>query len=150
MTSRDFFAWHDVFGAFREERGVELTERHALQVWQWIVEQPTRLEALVAESEGALIGFVHFRETVQPRSGDVALTVDDVYVVKSSRRNGVAGELVGAAAALASERGAVGIRLEAGEDDEIAQLLQDRAGAPTRTIVYTLADLTERGARADR
>lgn len=142
VVSRDFFAWHDVFGASLEEHGIELTEHHALQVWQWIDERPARLEALVAEAEGAINGFVLFHEAVQPKSGDTVFVVDDLYVVRSARRNGVAGELIGAVDALANERGASGLRVEAGDDEEIAEVLQDRQVAPRRAVVHTLVTST--------
>lgn len=138
MVSRDFFAWHDVFGASLEEHGIELTEHHALQVWQWIDEQPARLEALVAEAEDGVSGFVLFHETVQPRSGDTVFVIDDLYVVRSARHGGVAGELIGAVDALASERGASGIRIESDDDEELAEALQDRQVTPRRAVVHTL------------
>lgn len=138
VVSRDFFAWHDVFGAYLEEQGISLTEHHALQVWQWIDESPARLEALVAEAGGSLSGFIHFHESVDPSMGTTRLTIVDLYVDSRFRRGGVAGELLGAVDALAAERGVSGVRLEADVDDEVAQLLTGGAdGEAVKSVVYT-------------
>lgn len=139
VRNGDFFAWHDLFGAYLEESGLDITDRHALQVWHWISADPRKLEALVATRDGALLGFAHFHETVNPRTASLEVFIDDVYVLSRRERDDLGDELFAAVHAEAIERGASHLRWTACASNALQQRFSSRYGRPAGSDVYELA-----------
>lgn len=139
VRSSDFFAWHDLFGAYLEESGLDITDQHALQVWHWIAANPRKLEAFVALRDGMMLGFAHFHELANPRTAGLELFIDDVYVLSRRERDGLGDELFAAVHAAAIERGASRLRWTSCASNSLQQRFASRYGRPAGSNVYELA-----------
>jgi GNAT superfamily N-acetyltransferase len=62
-------------------------------------------EALIAEVDGSAVGFALFHGSFSTWECRPGLWLEDLYVRPQGRRSGVGGELLGAVAAIAVERG---------------------------------------------
>jgi ribosomal protein S18 acetylase RimI-like enzyme len=83
---------------------------------------------LVAERAGKAIGFVQMYPLYSSVRARRILVLNDLYVVETARRGGVAEALLREAEALAREAGALRLALETGEDNRAAQRLYEKLG----------------------
>ncbi|GGA75606.1 hypothetical protein GCM10011490_27990 [Pseudoclavibacter endophyticus] len=128
ISRGDFFGWHDAFAAFLAESGQQLSETHALRVWQWLEARPARLEGLIALLDDRVVGILHFQETVVPQTGTVEFQLQDLYVAPDVRMRGINDELIGAVYAEAERRGVDRISTFTPGDDEASIRYWDRLG----------------------
>jgi ribosomal protein S18 acetylase RimI-like enzyme len=83
---------------------------------------------LIAEHDAQAVGFVQLYPLFSSvRMGRVSV-LNDLYVAPSARRMGIARTLLDASTAFARERGALGLQLETGPDNQNAQALYRDAG----------------------
>lgn len=83
---------------------------------------------LLAERSGEAVGFVQLYPLFSSVRARRILVLNDLYVVESARRGGVAEALLREAEALAREAGALRLVLETGEDNRAAQRLYEKMG----------------------
>lgn len=138
VSPKDFFAWHDAFEAYLAESEQRLSDTHALRLWQWLESTPARLEALLAESDGRVVGLLHFQETMIPLTGETQFQLHDLFVLPEFRLQGTSDELIGALYAEAERRGVERICALARGDDEDSQRYWDRLGTRNDLISYSL------------
>ncbi|MGO2111329.1 MAG: GNAT family N-acetyltransferase [Pseudoclavibacter sp.] len=134
----DFFAWHDAFAAFLAESGQQVTETHALRVWQWLESTPARLEAFIALLGDRVVGLLHFHETVVPASGNVEFQLQDLYEDPEVRMRGVGDELIGAVYAEAARRGISRISTFTQGTDEESLRYWDRLGSRSGVVGHDM------------
>lgn len=83
---------------------------------------------LLAERGEAAVGFVQLYPLFSSVRARRILVLNDLYVMESARRGGVAEALLREAEALAREAGALRLVLETGEDNRAAQRLYEKMG----------------------
>ena len=83
---------------------------------------------LVAERGEGAVGFVQLYPLLSSVRVRRILVLNDLYVVESARRGGVAEALLREAETLAREAGALRLVLETGEDNRAAQRLYEKLG----------------------
>jgi ribosomal protein S18 acetylase RimI-like enzyme len=83
---------------------------------------------LLAEREGAIVGFVQLYRMFSSVRTAHTWILNDLYVDESARRGGAARALLDAAVAFAREDGAAGISLETTRDNGPARALYRAAG----------------------
>ena len=83
---------------------------------------------LLAEHDGTAVGFVQLYPLFSSVRMGRVWVFNDLYVAPSARRMGVARALLDASTAFARERGALGLQLETGPDNQNAQALYRDAG----------------------
>lgn len=138
LSSKDFFGWHDAFSVYLAESGERLDETHALRVWQWLEASPARLEALLAESGGRVVGFVHFHEMMVPSTGATEFQLLDLFVQPEFRMQGASDELIGALYAEAERRRVSRICALTPGDDEASLRYWDRLGSRSGAVVHSM------------
>ncbi len=105
---------------------VFLTERHA----------NNESVLLIAERDGAAIGFVQLYPIFSSVRMGRVWTLNDLYVVPDARRHGVARALLETSCEFARETGALGLQLETGKDNLAAQKLYRDAGWELETNLH--------------
>jgi ribosomal protein S18 acetylase RimI-like enzyme len=103
--------------------------------------EPRRIELLVAEADGEVVGYATCMLQFSPWMGRDYLFLDDLYVRDELRGQGIGSRLLKHVGALALERGA-GVRWHVEVENRSAQKLYRALGAALREklIAYWLPD----------
>lgn len=87
-----------------------------------------RVEILVVEEAGRLIGQVLFQEVFSSWKGELYLFVEDIFLSPSARGKGFGEKLIGQVARIAKERGAPRVDLTVDRENPRAQAFYKRLG----------------------
>jgi ribosomal protein S18 acetylase RimI-like enzyme len=90
--------------------------------------QPRRMELIVAETEGKIVGYATCMPQFSPWMGRDYLFLDDLYVRDEARGLGIGSRLMRQVGALALERG-IGVRWHVEMENRSAQKLYRALGA---------------------
>ena len=94
-----------------------------------IIRQSKRMDIIVADQAGGLLGFATFT-SLYPVAGLIAFTyIQQIYVAAAGRRLGVAQRLMASVAATAQTRGCTRLEWSTGRDNGAARALYDGLGA---------------------
>jgi GNAT superfamily N-acetyltransferase len=139
LSNRDFFPWLGLYEDFAADRGVRLTDLIALQLWSWLTEEPRRERGLVAvDDDDVLLGLVHFREVPRPLRGDLAVQIDDFFVVADHRGQGTGRTLLNAVVAAAAEVSASTVQWLDTVNDDTSRGLSGQHGDAANAVLYEL------------
>lgn len=131
----DFFPWLSLYEGYASERGVELTEQRALQLWTWLSDAGHPESALVALDEsGDVTGFVHFHAFPRPLLGETGFFIDAIHAADDS----VAQELFAAVRDAAAAHGATVIRWTQADGETLPAVLADAGGAASSSAYFEL------------
>ncbi|GAA4171606.1 hypothetical protein [Gryllotalpicola koreensis] len=120
---------------YASERGVELTEQRALQLWTWLSDPAHPESALVAlDEEGDVSGFVHFHAFPRPLLGETGVFVDAIHAGDES----VAQELFNAVREAAAAQGASVIRWTQADGETLPPVLADAGGEASSSAYFEL------------
>lgn len=124
------------YGVFYEtEFGEEVLER----VWALLFDEGSGIRAIVAERDGAVVGFAQYRSHFDTFTGGRDWYLEDLYVDPDARGAGVATALIEHLAALARETdGAGSLRWITAADNERAQRVYDRLATRTTWVTYEM------------
>ncbi len=138
----DFDAWlplWDGYNAFYERTGpTAVSAAQTRTTWARFFDGYEPMEALVAEHDGGLVGFVHIifhRNTVM--MGPTCY-LQDLFAAPALRGKGVGRALIEAAAKRAKEAGAPRLYWQTQEGNATARLLYDRIAQQSGFIVYRM------------
>ncbi|GAA4192428.1 hypothetical protein GCM10022288_24670 [Gryllotalpicola kribbensis] len=121
----DFFPWLSLYEEYASERGVELTERRALQLWTWLSDPHHPETSLIALGEdGGVTGLVHFHAFPRPLLGETGVFIDAIH----AKDDGVADELFRAVRDAATAQGAGVIRWSQVEGETLPRALAEAGG----------------------
>nr|WP_263323441.1 GNAT family N-acetyltransferase [Neobacillus sp. Marseille-Q6967] len=90
----------------------------------------------IAKDEEDSVGFVQLYPTFSSVSMKRSWVLNDLYVKKNARKNGVGEQLLQAAITYAKETGAKGLLLETASDNLTAQRLYERIGFKKETTYF--------------
>ena len=139
LGDKDFFPWLGLFEGYSAFYESELTDQIALQVWSWIIDVNNDLVGAVAvDDAGDFVGFAHYRTVPRTLSGDLALFLDDLFVVESARGQGVATHLMDFTKSFAREHKLAQVQLVTAADNATAQVLYDQVGTRTDWVTYEI------------
>lgn len=135
----DLPAWRELFRAYGVFYETRFDEGVLDRVGALLVEPRSGVDAIVAEDDGRLVGFAHYRSHPDTFTGGRDWYLDDLYVDPASRGGGIATALIEALAALVRERGDAGtLRWITAADNERAQRVYDRVAARTSWVTYEM------------
>ena len=75
----DHDAWAPLFAAYREFYELDDEPDVVERVWGWIQDEAHEEDALVALSDGEMVGFAHHRMYARPAEGGTGLFLDDLF-----------------------------------------------------------------------
>ena len=107
-------------------------------VWTWLTDPVHEVNGLVAENDGTLVGFAHFRAFARPLAAASGIFLDDLFVAEAARGSGAANELIDAIKVRAAEQGHSVVRWITAADNARARGLYDKVAQPTQWVTYDL------------
>jgi hypothetical protein len=77
---RDFFPWLSLYEGYAADRGVQLTEQQALQLWTWLSDPNHPESALIAvDDSGEVTGLAHFHSFPRPLRAETGVFIDAIH-----------------------------------------------------------------------
>lgn len=132
-------AWSELFRGYRTFYGKIHDPAVIDTVWGWIADPAHSTRCLIAEVEGHVIGFGHFRTFARPIDGGHGLYLDDLYTTPDARSVGAASAILRFLAHVADQEGASVVRWITAENNETARRLYERVATQTPWVTYDLA-----------
>jgi len=129
-------AWQRLFTAYGVFYETDFTQSVLDGVWAWLSDAAHPVSALVAELDGALVGFAHLRRLDDTFTAGPAWFLDDLYVVPEQRGTGIARRLIEACDATAHAAGGGTLRWITASDNTTAQRLYNRVATRTTWVTY--------------
>jgi ribosomal protein S18 acetylase RimI-like enzyme len=134
---RDRDAWRELFRAYGVFYETEFSDEHLDHVWELLVADGSGVDALVAEQDGTVVGFAHYRSHPDTFSAGYDWYLDDLYVDPDARGGGHATDLIQHLTRLARENGPAGtLRWITAADNARAQRVYDRLAKKTTWVTY--------------
>jgi ribosomal protein S18 acetylase RimI-like enzyme len=136
VAPADHAAWRELFRAYGIFYETEFSDRVLDGVWGWLMDPGHEVHAIVADSDGELVGFAHIRRLWDTFTAGPGWFLDDLYVAPEHRGTGVARALIERGYADAEAAGGGTFRWITAEDNATAQLLYDRIATRSGWITY--------------
>jgi GNAT superfamily N-acetyltransferase len=130
--------WARHFRAYREFYRLPADEQVVDRVWEWIGDDRSEVNALVALVDGRIAGIAHYRAFARPSTGTTGLYLDDLYTDEGARGAGVGRALIRTLEQLAEREGHTVLRWITAEDNARARRLYDSVAGATRWVTYDL------------
>jgi GNAT superfamily N-acetyltransferase len=136
----DFAQWLPLWDGYNEFYGrtgpTALPSYITASTWRRFFEVDEPMHALVAESEGELIGFAHYLFHRSTTSMTPTCYLRDLYTAQATRGAGVATALIGLVCDEARSAGSPDVYWQAHETNEVARKLYDKIAEPSGFVVY--------------
>ena len=130
-------------------RATEITEEHLRSLVFCAV---PKAEAILAELGGRIVGLIAIHESASTFWCRPEIYVDDLFVVRDSRRRGIGRRLIQAVSALALERSATRLLLNVQASNSLAVQFYESLGGvvfpDSRCCAFSGTALTELGSSA--
>jgi len=136
VESRDHEAWARLFAAYGEFYETTFSADVLESTWSRLLDPAEGVSALVAEVDGAVIGFAHYRSHPDTFTTGRDWFLDDLFVDPASRGSGAATALIERLKQFAAETGPGTLRWITAESNERAQRLYDRVATRTTWVTY--------------
>jgi GNAT superfamily N-acetyltransferase len=140
LRREDFDQWKplwDAYNAFYGRRGpTALPEATTQATWSRFFDDDEPVRALLAESEGAVLGIAHYlfhRSTTQVAP---VCYLQDLFTVEEARGKGIGRALIEAVYAKARDAGSARVYWQTHETNAVARRLYDKVAERSGFIVY--------------
>ena len=139
LRSEDRAEWERLYQGYAAFYKVTQTSEMRRTVWSWILDPSKEVEAFVAtDTDGKLVGLIHFRPFSRPLSATVGGFLDDLFVDPQARGMGVADALIAALKDEGKRRGWSVIRWITAVDNYRARSVYDRLAERTNWMTYDI------------
>jgi GNAT superfamily N-acetyltransferase len=129
--------WRELFRAYGVFYETEFTDNVLEAVWWQLLEDGSGVDALVAELDGSVVGFAHFRSHPDTFTGGRDWYLDDLFVDPEVRGAGVATALIEHLIGLARASEPAGtLRWITADDNARAQRVYGRIAKKTTWVTY--------------
>jgi len=136
IGERDHDAWAGLFAAYGTFYETDFTPEVIESTWRRLLDPAEGVDALVADRDGVVIGFAHYRSHPDTFSLGRDWYLDDLFVDPEARGSGAATALIATLKQFASETGPGSLRWITAESNERAQRLYDRVATRTTWLTY--------------
>jgi len=139
IETGDQGAWRRLFRDYGVFYGTEFGEDVLDRVWALLFDEGSGVRAIVAEQDGAVVGFAHYRAHFDTFTGGRDWYLEDLYVHPDARGAGLASALIERLADLARDTdGAGSLRWITAADNVRAQRVYDRLATRTTWVTYEM------------
>lgn len=138
VAAADEQRWRELFTAYGVFYETAFTKQVLDGVWAWLMDDDHQTSALVAESNGTVIGFAHVREQADTFTAATSWYLDDLFVDPALRGTGAGTALLAAIEASARAAGGGTIRWITAAENLVAQRVYDRVAKKTSWVTYEL------------
>ena len=129
--------WERLFGEYGVFYKTSFTPEVLERVWAHLLDEASGISALIAELDGAAVGFAHYRSHPDTFTGHRDWFLDDLYTAPESRGHGVATALIEEITRQARETAPGGtLRWITAADNDRAQRVYDRVATRTTWLTY--------------
>ena len=135
LTDADLPVWRELFRAYGVFYETEFSDELLDRVGALLLAEGSGVDALVAERDGAVIGFAHYRSHPDTFTGGRDWYLDDLFVAPEVRGSGAGRALIAAIVERAAGAGG-SLRWITADTNETAQALYDRVATRTRWVTY--------------
>ncbi|AMB58868.1 GNAT family N-acetyltransferase [Microterricola viridarii] len=136
LAPADEARWRVLFRAYREFYELPESEDVVSRVWGWLMDASHECNALVAEADGAIAGFAHYRRFSTPYTGTTGIYLDDLFTDPAARGRGVGRALIGRLTEMAAVEGHEVVEWATAADNHQAQALYDTLATRTSWVTY--------------
>ncbi|WP_199097861.1 GNAT family N-acetyltransferase [Dyella sp. ASV21] len=140
LRKRDHDAWKslwDGYNAFYGRSGATALPDDITQTtWARFFDDDEPVHALVAESEGVLLGLAHYLFHRSTTSIALSCYMQDLFTVAAARGRGVGRALIEAVYARAAQAGSPRVYWQTHESNAVAMRLYDRVADRSGFVVY--------------
>jgi len=136
IAASDRDAWAPLFAAYGKFYETTFSAEVIESTWNRLLDPAEGVDGLVAEVDGKVIGFAHYRSHPDTFSLGRDWFLDDLYVDPSARGTGTATALIEQLKQFASETGPGSLRWITAESNERAQRVYDRVATRTTWVTY--------------
>jgi len=138
LAPADRAVWEVLFKGYADFYRVEQTPQMRETVWGWLNDPAHSSSCLVAELDGTVIGFTHYRPFASQLRAATNGFLDDLFVDPATRGSGAAQALIDAVAAEGRARGWGVIRWITADDNYRARGVYDRVATRTQWVTYDI------------
>jgi GNAT superfamily N-acetyltransferase len=138
LAPEDRDAWERLFKGYADFYKVEQTAEMRDTVWGWLHDPAHGSNCIVADLDGSLVGFTHYRPFASTLRAINNGFLDDLFVDPATRGSGAAQALIDAVAAKGRENGWGVIRWITAEDNYRARGVYDRVATRTPWVTYDI------------
>ena len=143
VVDADFDRWLPLWDGYNRFYGrsgpTALPAAITRTTWSRFLDDDEPVHALVAESQGTLLGLAHYLFHRSTTRVEPTCYLQDLYVDETARGLGVGAALIGAAHERARNAGAARLYWQTHETNAVARALYDRVADRTGFIVYARA-----------
>ena len=132
----DKSAWQELYFAYLEFYETSPSDVNSELLWGRLTNSEPQIQALVAESDGVVIGIAHFHYQLSTWSETSHCYLEDLYVAEDARENGVAKALIQQVQELAIKQGCTELFWITKESNSIARKLYDQVANLSDFIRY--------------
>lgn len=136
VEERDAAAWRRLFRDYGVFYATEFDDAQLDHVWGLLLDPAGRVDALVAELDGAVVGIAHYRAHPDTFSTGTDWYLDDLFTDPDARGAGVGTALIDRLTELARAAGPGTLRWITAADNERAQRVYDRVATRTTWVTY--------------
>jgi len=130
--------WHGYNHFYGRSGATALPVAITRTTWSRFLEEAEPVHALVAESQGTLVGLAHYLFHRSTTRIEPTCYLQDLYVDDGARGLGIGASLIAAAHARAREHGAARLYWQTHETNTVARSLYDKVAQRTGFIVYAM------------
>jgi len=138
VTAADRSAWDALYDAYAQFYEVQQTPEMRATVWEWLIDPAHDVNGLIADNNGTLVGFAHYRPFARPLAAASGLFLDDIFVAEAARGTGAADALIAAIKTQADAQGHSVVRWITAKDNARARGLYDKVAQATEWVTYDL------------
>jgi GNAT superfamily N-acetyltransferase len=143
IVDADFGRWLPLWDGYNRFYGrsgaTALPEAVTRTTWSRFLDVAAPVHALVAESQGALLGLAHYLFHRSTTRIEPTCYLQDLYVDDGARGLGIGASLIAAAHARARAQGAARLYWQTHETNAVARALYDKVAQRTGFVVYAQA-----------
>jgi ribosomal protein S18 acetylase RimI-like enzyme len=129
-------SWQELFFDYLKFYETSPGDVNTELVWQRLTSPDTEIQGLVAESNGEVVGIVHFHYQLSTWTDTFDCYLEDLYVAEEARGNGAARALIQAVKELATERKCSKLFWITRESNSTARKLYDKVATLSDFIRY--------------
>jgi GNAT superfamily N-acetyltransferase len=138
VAERDRAAWSELFVAYGVFYETVFDEAIVNGVWHWLMDDQHEVSAIVAESDGRVIGFANYHRVADTFTAASSWNLDDLYVSPHARGAGAATALIDGVVAIARAAGGGTVRWITATDNLTAQRVYDKVATKAGWVTYEL------------
>jgi GNAT superfamily N-acetyltransferase len=136
VTPQDHDAWAPLFVGYGSFYETSFSEEVVENTWSNLITDGSGIDAIVAEVDGKVIGFAHYRSHPDTFSLGRDWFLDDLFVSEEARGTGAATALIEELKSYAHESGPGSLRWITAESNERAQRVYDSVSTRTTWVTY--------------